>query len=139
MDNNDIEKSILEDFKIMNNIEDEKQDKIIDLYIKKAIQTILNLTNRNKFPKGLRYVVLDMANDFYEVYFFRSNSEENNNSNTIIKSMSEDGRKVDFENASELYIKSLLSSHIQNTLETREKEINRYKLLYKNSAGVEDE
>ena len=80
-----------------------------------------------------------MANDFYEVYFFRSNSEENNNSNTIIKSMSEDGRKVDFENASELYIKSLLSSHIQNTLETREKEINRYKLLYKNSAGVEDE
>lgn len=139
MDNNDIEKSILEDFKIMNNIEDEKQDKIIDLYIKKAIQTILNLTNRNKFPKGLRYVVLDMANDFYEVYFFRSNSEENNNSNTIIKSMSEDGRKVDFENASELYIKSLLSSHIQNTLETRGKEINRYKLLYKNSAGVEDE
>ena len=54
MDNNDIEKSILEDFKTMNNIEDEKQDKIIDLYIKKAIQTILNLTNRNKFPKELR-------------------------------------------------------------------------------------
>lgn len=138
MDNNEIEKTILEDFKIINNV-DEKQEKIASLYIKKAIQTVLNLTNRNKFPKELMYVVLDMANDFYKVYFFGSNNDENSNNNNIVKSISEDDRKVDFVNASELYISSLLSSHIQDMLSTREKEINRYKLLYKNSVGVDDE
>ena len=56
---------ILKDFKLVNNISNNQNDDLFRVYIKKAIQSILNLTNRYEFPEELIYVVLDLVNEFY--------------------------------------------------------------------------
>ena len=65
MDNRELISSILSDFKLYNKIENADMDNLYTLYIEKAIQSILNLTNRYEFPEELRYVVLDMIGEFY--------------------------------------------------------------------------
>lgn len=154
MDIEELKKLILEDFKILNNITtqipDEEEpdkpvidnDKIYKLYIDKSIQTILNLTNRIYFPIELRYVVLDMTNEFYTILKQTTSNDENeessNNSNNYIKSLSEEGRSVTFASNSETYFNSLISKHIDQELSTRMKEIYRYRLLYKELPRKED-
>lgn len=130
MDNNEIINDILKDFKLLNSIDNSNNDNLFMLYIKKAVQIILNLTNRYKFPEELRYVVLDLAEDFYtnnSILGKITNSETTGN----IKSISEAGRQVTFGSAEESTINSLLSNYINQQLQMRMKEIYRYKLLYK--------
>ena len=130
MDNNEIINDILKDFKLLNSIDNPNNDNLFILYIKEAVQQILNLTNRYKFPEELRYVVLDIAEDFYTnnaILKKITNSETTGN----IKSISEAGRQVTFGSAEESTINSLLSNYINQQLQMRMKEIYRYKLLYK--------
>lgn len=162
MDIEELKKSILQDFKLINNIKDKTPpqkpddggenpdnteeidtDKIYKLYIDKAIQTILNLTNRIYFPIELRYVVLDIANEFYTIFKQTTDNDSesegsSNNSNGYVKSLSEAGRSVTFASNSETYFNSLISKHIDEELSTRMKEINRYKLLYKEFPRKDD-
>lgn len=137
MDNEELINSILKDFKLYNGIKDDTNDDLYKLYIKKAIQSILNLTNRNELPKELMYVVLDMVNDFYLTNMSQSNvsSSEENQNNTYIKQISEEGRSVTFGNMTENAINSLLSNDISNKLTLRKNEINHYKLLYKRTSN----
>ena len=130
MDNNEIINDILKDFKLLNSIDNAENDNLFMLYIKKAAQAVLNLTNRYKFPEELRYVVLDLAEDFYtnnSILGKITNSETTGN----IKSISEAGRQVTFGSAEESTINSLLSNYINQKLQMRMKEIYRYRLLYK--------
>ena len=130
MDNNEIINDILKDFKLLNSIDNSNNDNLFILYIKEAVQRILNLTNRYKFPEELRYVVLAIAEDFYTnnaILKKITNSETTGN----IKSISEAGRQVTFGNAEESTINSLLSDYINQQLQMRMKEIYRYRLLYK--------
>lgn len=130
MDDNELINGILKEFKILNSISNVLNDDLYKLYIKKSIQTILNLTNRYNFPNELRYVVLDLVNEFYNDNDFMK-SVTGGEVNQSIKSISEEGRQVTFGNASESTVNSLLSSYISNRLDMRKQEINRYKLLYK--------
>lgn len=130
MDNNEFINDILKDFKLLNSIDNSNNDDLFMLYIKEAVQRILNLTNRYKFPIELRYVVLDLVEDFYtnnSILKKITNSETAGN----IKSISEAGRQVTFGNAEESTINSLLSDYINQQLQMRMKEIYRYRLLYK--------
>lgn len=143
MDNNELKSQVLANFKTLNNITVDTYDNIFNLYIDKAIQEILNLTNRINFPIALRYVILDMVNDFYTIYKSNFNissetEESSSNNDTYIKSLSEAGRSISFESASELILNSLLSSHITQQLENRQKQIYRYRLLYREMSGKED-
>lgn len=128
-DNNELVDDILKDFKLMNDIEDTDKDSLYILYIKKSIQTILNLTNRIVLPEELKYVVLDMVNEFYNEKLQQNSS--NIEASTYIKQVSEEGRTVQFGNMSELQLNSLLSAQINYQLSLRTKEIYRYRLLYK--------
>jgi len=130
MDDNELINGILKEFKMLNSISNVLNDDLYKLYIKKSIQTILNLTNRYVFPNELRYVVLDLINELYNDNGFIK-SVTNNETTQSIKSISEEGRQVTFGNASESTVNSLLSSYISNRLDIRKQEINRYKLLYK--------
>lgn len=149
--NEELKKEILKNFKLYNSIEDIKveedtnpdnsiegdtsnstnnnQDELYNLYIDKAVQSILNLTNRIRFPEPLKYVVLDMMNDFYKEYLRKDSSNDSNNN--YIKQIEEEGRKVVFGSMTELEYNSIVSSDIANKLELRRKEIYRYRLLYK--------
>ena len=130
MDDNELINGILKEFKMLNSISNVLNDDLYKLYIKKSIQTILNLTNRYNFPNELRYVVLDLVNEFYNDNDFMK-SVTGGEVNQSIKSISEEGRQVTFGNASESTINSLLSAYISNRLNMRRQEIYRYRLLYK--------
>ena len=53
MDNNEFINDVLKDFKLLNGIDNSNNDDLFTLFIKNAVQTILNLTNRYKFPIGI--------------------------------------------------------------------------------------
>lgn len=121
---------ILKDFKLVNNISNNQNDDLFRVYIKKAIQSILNLTNRYEFLEELIYVVLDLVNEFYNDNSILS-TITNSQSSESIKSITEKDRTVEFGNSSESTINSLLSVYINDKLQLRIKEINKYRLLYK--------
>lgn len=133
MDNNaGIKNEILIDFLTLNNLtletEQAEQVKLYELYINKAVQSILNITNREIFPKELKYTVLDMIDEFYTL---SNNKAESSNSSNEIKSLSEEGKSVTFVNKEELKLTALLSNHITESLDLRKKEIYRYRLMYR--------
>ena len=130
MDNNaGIKNEILIDFLTLNNLTLEtEQVKLYELYINKAVQSILNITNREIFPKELKYTVLDMIDEFYTL---SNNKAESSNSSNEIKSLSEEGKSVTFVNKEELKLTALLSNHITESLDLRKKEIYRYRLMYR--------
>ena len=130
MDNNELITDILKEFKILNGIDKALNDDLYKIYIKTAIQQILNLTNRYKFPQELRYVVLNLINDFYNDSKLTKSITNTENAQSI-KSISEEGRQVTFGSADESSVNSLLSSYINNKLNLQLKEIYRYRLMYK--------
>ena len=123
---------IIKDFKTENNIADSVNDDLFNLYARKAVRSILNLTNRIKFPPELKYMVLDIMNDYYSEKSAKSlviNTESN--ASGSIKEIEEDGRKVIYQDNSDTTINSLISLDIANRLDMRKREIYRYRLLYK--------
>ena len=137
MDIADLKLNILKNFKILNSINDNKNDALYKLYIDRSIQEILNLTNRIRFPEELNYVVLDMINDFYDINI--NKTKINDESNNYIKSITEENRTVTFGNSSELLLNSAISNHITNNLENRKAQINKFKLLYKEKEKEKNE
>ena len=137
--NSAIKEEILKDFKTYNDIknQDDKEN-LFKLYVDKATQTILNLTNRIKFPEPLRYIVLDLMNDFFDIAKSKNNETPTTNTSDI-SSMSEAGRSISFGNQSATYYSTLISKHIDEQLEIRRKEIYRYRLLYREGEdGIKD-
>lgn len=130
IDNNELINGMLKDFKLKNGIEDSNNDMLYILFIKEAIQTILNLTNRYEFPEELRYLVLDLTNDFYLDNSLLTKATNNEISGSI-KSVSEAGRQVTFGEEQQTILNSLLSSFINERLSLQMKQINRFRLLYK--------
>ena len=131
-----VKAELLANFKTYNSINTSVYDKLYKLYLDKAVQSLLNLTNRILFPKELQYIVLDMMNDFYAENLAKSNiSDEGNN---YIKQIEEDGRSVTFGNKMELDYQAKISSDINFRLELRKKEIYRYRLLFKEGYNGKD-
>lgn len=100
---------------------------ILTYMINKICTNITVMTNRYKFPNDLKYLVVDLVNNSYELY--KSDTGTGTNGTEAIKSMSENGRSVNFGTTDTWKIKYDLL--VNNQLSTNEKLINKYKLLYK--------
>ena len=111
---------------VLSSIEDKIPNiqTFVDYYINKICLDIVIKTNRNSFPKDLKYLVVELTKDAYAMY--KSNLAE---ANQTIQSMSETGRTVNF-GISDIE-KTKYQLLINRQLNDNEKLINRYKLLYK--------
>lgn len=136
--NNELFKFILDNVKLLLNIKERTEKStdeekaayeytinILTLYINKLCKEIKIKTNRYKFPEDLKYLVIDLTVDAYNQY----NIENNSDSNQVIQSMSETGRSVNFGTPDN--IKTKFQLILQKQLNDNEKQINRYRLLYK--------
>ena len=113
---------ILHNVKLINKNYNEE---LLVFYTDKAIQDIVTKTNRNKFPEGLKYLVVDMITDILDINKANSTSSESQG----IKSISEGDRKVDF--GMDSYSQARFNLLLQQKITDNEKLINRYRLLYK--------
>lgn len=102
----------------------EQLKNLLTYYINEICNNILIKTNRDTFPEGLKYLVVELTNDAYEMY--NSNTTDNKQS---IQSMSETGRTVNF-GISDTW-KTKYQILINRQLNDNEKLINRYRLLYR--------
>lgn len=102
-----------------------EQDEILKLYISIVCQEIIIKTNRNTFPEDLKYLVITLTEQMYNMYVETTDAE----SNQTVQSMSEQGRAVTFGTPDSMKIKFQLLA--QQQIVNNEKLINRYRLLYK--------
>ena len=122
---NELITEILSYVKLELDITNTSQDDILTLYIKAICTNILTLTNRRKFVEDLKYVVVDLVKDKFDL----------NNGNTAdsdiqsVQSMSEAGRSVNFGVSN--VIANRLNIIAQKQLNDNQAIINKYKLLYK--------
>lgn len=106
--------------------DDIEGDKYIIIYlINKICQEIVIKTNRNQFPKDLKYLVIDLVNNAFGV--IKADHDPSTNQN--INSMSEAGRSVSF-GATDSW-KTKYQMLLDQQMKTNETLINKYKLLYK--------
>lgn len=114
--------------------EDKKQHKnTIDkltFYINYLCKQILIKTNRYNFPEDLKYLVINLTCDTYDLHM--KPSEEN----TEVQSVSETGRSVTF-GTNDSY-KTKFQMLIAKQIEDNEKQINRYRLLYKTRCSKDE-
>ena len=120
---------------IFNNIEytdeditdpDIQGDNYMIIYlINKVCKEIVIKTNRNQFPKDLKYLVADLVNNAFGA--IKADSDPSTNQN--INSMSEAGRSVSF-GATDSW-KTKYQMLLDQQMKTNETLINKYKLLYK--------
>ena len=94
--------------------------------INKVVYDICILTNRYSFPIDLKYLVIDMVNDDFNMI---NNPGSSSSAEQGIKSMSEAGRSVTFgaTDSWQAKYKALLDQQLQDRLN----QINKFKLLYK--------
>lgn len=116
---------ILTNIKLIIPEDSNVNEEVIKLYINKTCHDLTVKTNRNEFPEGLKYLVIDIVSDIVNL----SIQETNANNNQNIQSMSETGRSVTF-GASDT-TKTKINLMYQQKLEDNEKLINKYRLLYK--------
>ena len=111
---------------ILNNVElylgENTNKKLIVLYINMLCQNIIIQTNRNKFPEALRYLVIDLVKDKFDIN--KPDSEIQS-----VQSMSETGRSINFGTSGVLASK--LNLIAQKQLEEHTSLINRYRLVYR--------
>lgn len=115
---------ILNNVKIILGINDTEKDELLTLYINIICNNILIATNRRKFVKELKYVVINLVIDKFD-----ENNARNIEDIQTIQSMSEYDRSVNF-GVSDI-LKSRLNAIATKQLEENQKLINRYKLLYR--------
>lgn len=115
---------ILNNVKIILGINDTEKDELLTLYINIICNNILIATNRRKFVKELKYVVINLVIDKFD-----ENNTRNIEDIQTIQSMSEYDRSVNF-GVSDI-LKSRLNAIATKQLEENQKLINRYKLLYR--------
>ena len=113
---------IVQNVKLLNN---DIPDELLTYFIDETIHNLTINTNRAKFPKGLRYLAIDIVNDLYK----ESQANTDPNSTNTIQSMSEDGRNVTF-GASD-YEKTRMNLYLQQKIANNEMLIKRFRLLYK--------
>lgn len=112
---------------ILNNVElylgeNTYDEKLIILYINMLCQNIIIQTNRHKFPEALRYLVIDLVKDKFDIN--KTDSEIQS-----VQSMSETGRSINFGTSGVLASK--LNLIAQKQLEEHTSLINRYRLVYR--------
>ena len=112
---------------ILNNVElylgeNTYDKKLIILYINMLCQNIIIQTNRHKFPEALRYLVIDLVKDKFDIN--KPDSEIQS-----VQSMSETGRSINFGTSGVLATK--LNLIAQKQLEEHTSLINRYRLVYR--------
>ena len=120
---------------IFNNVEytdeditdpDIQGDNYMIIYlINKVCKEIVIKTNRNQFPKDLKYLVTDLVNNAFSA--IKADHDPSTNQN--INSMSEAGRSVSF-GATDSW-KTKYQMLLDQQMKTNETLINKYKLLYK--------
>lgn len=115
---------ILNNVKIILGINNTEKDELLTLYINIICNNILIATNRRKFVKELKYVVINLVIDKFD-----ENNARNIEDIQTIQSMSEYDRSVNF-GVSDI-LKSRLNAIATKQLEENQKLINRYKLLYR--------
>lgn len=98
---------------------------IIIYLINKLVQQIVIMTNRNQFPKDLKYLAVDLVENSFSVI----KSENDPSVNQNINSMSEAGRSVSF--GATVSWQAKYNSLLEQQMKTNESLINKYKLLYK--------
>lgn len=119
---------------ILNNIQipDSNVKDIIEYYINDVCTQITIKTNRNKFPKDLKYLAVGMINRAYNLYKSETTSDDQ-----VIQSMSETGRTVSFGQSDNQKTKYQLL--LEQELKNNELLINRYKLLYRTRCPYEQD
>ena len=113
---------ILHSSKLINK---DYNEEVLAFYIDKIINDIVIKTNRNKFPEGLKYLVVEMITDILDINKANTTSSESQG----IKSISEGDRKVDF--GMDSYSQARFNLLLQQKVLDNEKLINRYRWLYK--------
>ena len=112
--------------KALLRMEDDSQESILQLYWDITVQSILNYCNIFKLPSALNYVACELACDAYNVDNSKIKVGDVVGS---VSSISEDGRKVDFGDA------SLVKTYINDRI-TRMRQLNRFRKLYRVGNGV---
>ena len=95
-------------------------------FIDKICTEIIIKTNRNKFPDGLKFLVIDLVDEAIELY---SSTKKENDANQVVQSMSEAGRSITYGTSDDWKTKYTLL--LEKQIEDHKTMINRYKLLYK--------
>jgi hypothetical protein len=111
--------------KMLLGIEDEKHDVILNYYLNRIVQYILNYCNRSDLPPELNYVVCEMVVELFNNT--QGSLDDNGNLKTgNVASVTEDGRTVEFSN-------NLTSATVllNETLSNRKRELNKFKKVYK--------
>ena len=111
--------------KLLLRIVDESQDLILNYYINKVKQSILNYCNRTDFPEELNYVLGDMVIDIYN----QNNDSNSNLDNGVggkVASISEDGRTVEFGSSV-----SLNQITLNDMLKLRKNELNNFRRVFR--------
>ena len=129
-----IKNKILANFYTWNNIPgNDKFSMLYKLYLDRAVQSILNLTNRTILIEPMQYIVLDMMNSFYNSEIARKSVGMSASMSTSenIKEIEEKDRRVVYGSSSDLSYNSIVSADIQEQLNLKMNEIIKFKLLYK--------
>lgn len=98
---------------------------VLTLYIKAICTNILIMTNRRMFVPDLKYVVVDLVKDKFDL----NNGNNTDSDIQSIQSMSEAGRSVNFGVSN--VIASRLNLIAQKQLDENQAIINKFKLLYR--------
>lgn len=116
---NVVEFDYLSTTKVLLGITSSEKDGILQVYISKTIQSVLNYCNISVLPSALNYLVCDLTSDSY-----RDSIALNGSGDVVgnISSISEAGRTLSFSSA----IQTSLDDKISKT-----KELNKYKKLYR--------
>lgn len=114
---------ILLNVKLMLGITDNTKDTLLTLYINMICNNILVRTHRRKFVDKLKYVVINLVKDKFDV------TNKDNPDLQAIQSMSEAGRSVNFGASS--VIATRLNLLAQKQLDENEALIREFKLLYR--------
>lgn len=114
---------ILTNVKVALGIVDNTKDTLLTLYINIICNNLLARTHRRKFIPELKYIVITLVEDKFNV------NNKDNPDLTAIQSMSEAGRSVNF-GASNI-VATKLNMIAQKQLDENEALIREFKLLYK--------
>lgn len=102
-------------------VEDDSKDKILQICIDTATQSVLNYCNISELPSALNYVVCQISADSYTEMASKAGTGKIVGN---VASVSEDGRSVSFTNGTELY------ATVENRV-SRLAELRRYRKLYR--------
>lgn len=109
------------------------KDSDLEYALNKSINNILIKTHRNKFPKALSFLAVDIAEDSLKAILIENNPGDNQ----TVQSMSETGRSITlgFDDFTKAKLELLVNEKIKENSEL----INQYKLLYKVRCPIDEE